>query len=165
MALTNMGIKSSYSKNIYLEKDYAGMVKCILGNYFIGQDTYQDQTQGTDFLTFTMRPFKIGVRLRRKCENFDRYKHEFSIRWELPSGVETEIHKIRKNFVQYILYGFVDESEKKIIRYFIGDLKVFNAHSPAIIPRIFQNNPRDSDFAVYKIADFPENFILKHYEK
>lgn len=163
MALTSTEIKSSYQKDLQLEKIHSGTIKSILGNYFISQDVYQDQTQGTDFLTFTMQPFKIGVRLRRKCQNYEYYKHEFTLRWSRPSGVETEIHKIRKSLVQYILYGFVDELEKKIIRYFIGDLKVFNAHSPT--PRIFPNNPRDSDLAVYKIADFPKNFILKHYEK
>ena len=160
-----METKSSYQKNIYLENNFAGTIKSILGNYFICQDAYQDQNQGTDFLTFTMQPFKIGVRLRRKCKNFEWYKNEFTIRWELPSGNETEIHKIRKGLVQYILYGFVDESEKKIIRYFIGDLKVFNAHSPTLTPRIFANNPRDSDLAVYKISDFPKSFVVKCYER
>jgi len=155
---------SSYNKNIYLEQRFAGTVKSILGNYFIRQDAIQDQKKGTDFLTFTMHPFKIGLRLRRKCPNFDRYEKEFTLRWELPSGIDTEIHKIRKGLVQYMLYGFVDETETKIIRYFIGDLGVFNqCYKP---PRyVFPNNPRDSDLAVWRIDDFPDSFVLHSFQK
>ena len=154
-------MKSNFQADIQIEKRFAKIVKGILGNYFIKQDIEQDLKLGTDFLTYTMTPFKIGVRLRRKCQNFDRYRDEFTIRWSRPSGIDTEIHKIRKNLVQYILYGFVNGD--KIIQYFIGDLKVFNEfYKP---PRfIFLNNPRDSDLAVWNIEDFPESFVLKFWK-
>ena len=153
---------SNFQTDIQLEKKFSRVIKSILGNYFITQDVQEDLHGGTDFLTYTMSPFKIGIRLRRQCKFFDRYKNEFTIRWQRPSGVETEIHKIRKNLVQYILYGFVDESQEKIIQYFIADLKIFNNFYKE--PRcVFPNNPRDSDLAVWRISDFPENFILHFY--
>lgn len=159
-----MGIKSSFQTDIQLEKKFSKTIKGVLGNYFIRQDVQQDLKHGTDFLTYTMQPFKIGLRLRRKDSCFDKYKDEFTIRWSRPSGVDTEIHKIRNNQVQYILYGFVNESQEKIIQYFIGDLGIFNTHYKH--PRfIFQNKPRDSDLAVWRITDFPKDFVLHFYKE
>jgi hypothetical protein len=84
-----------YEKDIKLEQKFTVKIKNILAQQFIVQDPIMDTKSGTDFLTFTVKSFKVGVRLRR-YDYFTRYdyKNEFTIRWKRPSGVKTEIDKI-----------------------------------------------------------------------
>ena len=103
--------KQTYQKDRALEDKFSKTIKGILGNVFITKDIQMDLLHGTDFLTLTVNPFKVAVRLRRQDGNFERYKKEFTIRWSRPSGIETEIHKIKKGLVDYIFYGFVGKEE------------------------------------------------------
>lgn len=161
-----MGLKSrnlqGYEKDIQLELRFADKIKEILGKQFITKDKEWDVEKATDFLVFTIKPLRVAVRLRRYSQYLKAgYKEEFTIRWSRPSGKETEIHKIQRGYVDYLFYGFVNGDETKIIQYFIGDLNVFrrsNVTPIAILP----NKPPDSDFAVYKINQFPQEFILNY---
>ena len=149
-----------YETDIGLERKHAKMIKAILGTVFITQDEIADKHRGTDFAVFTVTPFTVGVRLRRY--RYLSFADEFTIRWTRPSGVLTEIDKIRQGLVDYILYGFVDETEKSIIRWFVGDLGVFRKLDP--VPHvILENDPPDSQLAAYKIAQFPSNFVVKQW--
>ena len=151
-----------YAEQIRLERRFTKTIKSILGNYFIGQDVIHDQKEATDFEVFTVKPFKVGARLRT-YSYFLRYPDEFTIRWELQSGYPTEIDKIRKGYVDYILYGFVDQDEKKIIQYFIGDLQVFRDNDPAPY-EIHWNNPPDSALGAFRICEMPDSFILHKWQ-
>jgi hypothetical protein len=104
---------------------------------------------------------RVAVRLRR-FEYYIKYAADFTIRWERRSGTRTEIHKIRDGLVDYLLYGFIDRKEEKIIQYFIGDLKIFkeSKERPKVI---LPNKDGNSKLAVYSILQFPEEFILKFY--
>lgn len=161
MALTNMAMKPTYIKDRRLEAKFQKIIKAILGNYFIRQDINVDQQEGTDFAVFEVRPFRVAVRLRRYAY-FVKYKDEFTIRWSRPSGVKTEYHKIIDGLVDYILYGFIDEEESKIIAYFIGDLNIFRIIMPKPIS-IIPNNPYDSKLAVFNIRQLPKDFIIYRY--
>jgi len=152
-----------YEQDIRLEVRFCRTIKAILGNYFIGQDVLHDRQQATDFETFTVQPFTVGVRLRT-YEYLIKYPDEFTIRWSRPSGVPTEIDKIRNGLVDYILYGFVDQQEKRIEQYFLGDLGIFRAHEPPPLC-VRQNNPPDSELAVYKLAALPSEFVLHWYRR
>lgn len=93
-----------------------------------------------------------------------KYADDFTIRWSRPSGVDTEYQKIIKGLVDYILYGFIDQGEEKIISYFIGDLKVFR--DSGVKPfQIKPNNPPDSEFAIFRLKDFPQDFVIKKWQK
>src|SRR5689334_11568597 len=107
--------------SLRLEHKFAPTIKQILGLQFIGQDPVLDLKEATDFATFVVKPFRVGVRLRTH-RYLASYGNEFTIRWSRPvfqgcwpyaasTTVKTEIHKIRDGHVDYILYGFVDESE------------------------------------------------------
>jgi hypothetical protein len=139
------------------------MIKAILGNYFFQKDVTQDLEQGTDFLIFIIKPIKVGVRLRR-YPYLLKYPKEFTIRYKRPSGVKTEYQKIKEGYVDYILYGFLNSDGSRIIQYFIGDLEVFRWVDPAPL-FIKPNIPYDSDFAVYSLDQFPDNFIKKFYTR
>lgn len=151
-----------YRHDIKLEHKFTRMIKAILGNYFIGQDPIHDRKQGTDFEVFTVHPFTVGVRLRR-FHYFKRYGDQFTVRWSRPSGVPTEIDKIRAGLVDYILYGFVDETEQNIVSYFIGDLQVFRECDPRPLC-VLPNNPPDSELAAFRIKDLPPGFVLHEWQ-
>lgn len=153
-----------YKKDIKLEKKFSEQIKSILGNYFFSQNVEYDQKYATDFAIFTIpnREIRVGIRLRR-YKYFLKYSEQFTIRWERPSGVNTEIHKIRKGLVNYILYGFINEEENDIIQYFIGNLDVFRSYESKPV-RIYDNIPFDSKLAVYNISQFPSEFILYYHK-
>ena len=152
-----------YEHDIRLEMRFGRAIKAILGNYFIGQDVLHDRQKATDFEIFTVRPFTVGVRLRT-YKYLLEYPDEFTLRWSRPSGVPTEIHKIRSGFVDYILYGFVDQEEERIEQYFLGDLGIFRANEPSPIC-VKPNNPPDSELAAYRLADLPSEFVLHWYRR
>jgi len=157
--------KPNFARDFGLEINNMRMIKAILGNFFITKDIEADLKQGTDFLILEVKPFKVAVRLRRfKIYKNNVWRNQFTIRWSRPSGVKTEIHKIQEGLVRYILYGFVDETEGKIIQWFIGDLDVFNQVAPAPV-EVKPNKPRDSDFAVFRINQLPQSFVCDYYPK
>jgi len=152
---------SCYEDDLRLEKRHALTIAGILGKAFVRQDVILDREQATDFAVFDVRPFKVGARLRTH-RYLTRYGSEFTIRWSRPSGVPTEIHKIRQGLVEYIFYGFVSPDESRIVRYFIGDLRVFGAAEPQPVC-IRTNTPPDSTLAAYRVGDMDERFIVKSY--
>ena len=156
----------SYENNIRLERKFANEIKAILGLQFIGQDPIMDKQQGTDFLVFSIAPIKVGLRLRtyRYYQN-PEYRNQFTIRFKLASGAKTEYQKIKEGLVQYILYGFVDETETKMVQYFIGDLSVFNEYEAGMKTEIHQNKDKNPSWLkAYYIKDFPKEFIIKFWQ-
>lgn len=149
-----------YDKDIRLERKFIPEIKQILGEVFITQDPILDKEEATDFLIFTVNISKVAARLR----TYEHYitgdrKNEFTIRYSRPSGNPTEIDKIREGKVGYIFYGFVNNDETKIIRWFIGDLEVFRHNEPKKV-RPYPNDPPDSELVAYKIKQFPKSFII-----
>ena len=151
----------SYEHDLRLELKFDRILKSILGNCFIQKNTNLDKLEGTDFIVYEIKPFKIGVRLRTHKYFLD-YPDEFTIRYSRPSGVNTEIHKIQQGLVNYFLYGFVNPEETKIIKWFVGDLEIFRSVNPEPL-QIKQNIPPDSMFAVYNLNQFPESFIINQW--
>ncbi len=153
-----------YDTDIVLEHRFARSIKSILGMYFFSQNVDYDRTLATDFVIFSIpnREIRVAARLRR-YPYFVKYPDQFTIRWSRPSGVSTEIDKIQEGLVDYMIYGFIDELEKKIIKYFIGDIRVFRINSPLPIC-ILDNIPPDSKLAVFNISQLPPEFILHSWD-
>ena len=150
-----------YEQDIRLEHKFAKTIAAILGAQFFTQSVEADLHEATDFLIFRAEPIKIGARLRTN-RYLAKYKDEFTIRWQRPSGVPTEIDKIREGLVDYIFYGFVDSPEQHIEHYFIGDLGVFRTNEPDPVA-VKWNDPPDSALAAYRVADLPAEFIVKRW--
>jgi hypothetical protein len=150
---------SGYDDDIRLERRHASTIAGILGKQFIKQDVMLDLHEATDFATFTVAPFKVAARLRTHGY-LSRYGDEFTLRWCRPSGVPTEIDKVRAGLVDYMIYGFVSEDESRIVRYFIGDFSVFLAGEPDPVV-VRWNTPPDSQLAAYRLADTREEFVVK----
>lgn len=152
----------TYAIDRRIEDVKAQLIKNILAQSFIRKIEKADLEEGQDFGIYSVKPFNVGVRLRR-FKHFQKYNREFTIRWSRPSGIKTEIDKIREALVDFILYGFLDKKGQNIIQYFIGDLKIFRAVNPepyAIIP----NNPHDSELAVFKFTQFPKEFFIAYWK-
>ena len=155
--------KEGFNKDASLEFKFIWMIKAFLGNYFITKDINADLNAGTDFLVLNLNNFRIAVRLRR-YEYYLKYPDDFTIRWERPSGVITEYAKIMTGLVDYIFYGFINQEETEIIKYFIGDLKIFRDKNLKPL-EIKINDPYDSTFAVFNVNQFPQEFILDKYNQ
>ena len=154
--------QQNFNRDKELEQRFSRTIKAILGNQFISQNEIEDLQNGTDFLLLKAHQFRIGVRLRRYRHYLHKNRREdFTIRYKRPSGISTEYQKIQKGLVDYILYGFVDEQERRIIQYFIGALDVFRKTEAS--PIIKPNKPLDSWLAIYRISQFPKEFIVKRW--
>ena len=161
MKQTNLIIDEKTKLDMQLEIKLEKQIKMILAEQFIDKDVELDKKKGIDFLIFNVNPFKVGVRLRRyEYYKNNEYRNQFTIRWTRPTGNETEIDKIRKGYVDYILYGFVDSSEENIIQYFIGNLEIFRKNEPNPIYTPTNHDKRKSQLAVYALKQFPPNFIV-----
>lgn len=152
---------SPYDYDIRLESRHAATIAAILGRQFFVRDVEMDRKQATDFVVFTVRPFKVAARLRTHYY-LERYPREFTIRWSRPSGVDTEIDKIRAGLVDYMIYGFVSEDEERIVQYFIGDLDIFRVAEPEPLC-VKPNRPPDSELAAYSLLDLPSAFVVKSW--
>lgn len=151
-----------YKDDLRLELKFARQIKMILGGQFIRQDVVADMKQATDFLIFTIHPIRVGARLRA-YKYLSGYGNQFTIRWSRPSGVPTEIHKIREGLVDFLFYGFVNETETNLVRYFIADLHVFASCEPSPL-EIKPNRDKSSSLAAYALSQFPDSFIIhKHF--
>lgn len=150
-----------YKTDRQLEDDFAKTVKYILGGVFFAKDLKADLKEGTDFMILSSDPVKVGVRLRRYYF-FQNHPHDFTLRWSRPSGVKTEIDKIREGLVTHIFYGFINEQETKLVSYFVGDLSVFRKNEPKPAA-VIANKPPDSKFAVYNKTDLPKEFFIHKF--
>jgi hypothetical protein len=152
-----MATETDFERDSGLEFKFADEIKEILGQVFVQRDIIADILGGTDFAIFNVTPFRVAARLRR-YPYYVNYSTQFTIRWSRPSGVKTEIDKIREGLVDYLFYGFVDWNEKAIIDWFLGDLRVFREQEPppAAVKR---NRSGDSDLAAFDLRQFPPIFV------
>jgi len=164
--LTSTAMKqTNFNKDFDIETRFTRQIKAILGNYFFRKEVVADLHEGTDFLVYEAGRVRVAVRLRRYSYwKNPRFRDEFTIRHSRPSGIKTEIHKIREGLVDYMLYGFIDEQEQRIIGYFISNLAIFRVCDPEPL-MVNENSDGSSQFAVYGISQFPDDFILKRYER
>jgi len=98
-------------------------IKRILGEQLIGEPPLEeDQEHGTDLIVLKMDAVRIGCRVRRH-EYLARYGDEFTIRKGRPNGTKTELTKIIEGWGDYFFYGFSNEEETALAKWFLGDLK------------------------------------------
>lgn len=154
---------SGYKHDLRLERKFSATLKSILGNQFIVQDPVEDRVGGTDFVVWGLQTVRVATRLRTwQC--YEKWPNQFTLRWSRPSGLPTEIHKVQKGLVDYLLYGFVDAQEERIVSYFIGNLQVFR-HCNIKPLSIRENDPPDSQLAIWNLDQFPADFIMKRWTR
>jgi len=158
--------KESFNSDKRWVETFEPEIKQILGETFVSTANFErDAKEATDLIVLQMKPFTVACRVRRFLY-FEKYSEEFTIRSKRPGEVKTEIQKIMEGWGDYLFYGFADETEKSIFSYFIADLKVFRQmhgyyRYPLLDVKTKLNEDGSSEFKIYKIEAFPENFILK----
>jgi len=150
----------SYDDDREIETKFTADIKIILAKHFLRKDEAKDMTEGQDFAVYHLKPFSVGARLRR-WKYYEKYRHQFTLRWKRLSGVFTEIDKVRMGKVNYILYGWLDYSGEKIIQYLLGDFRYFTDPEPIAI--IQNTDPRASSMAAYNVSQFPPDFIKVYW--
>ena len=144
-------------------------IKRILGEHLIREGTIEEDTkQNTDLIVLTLNPIRIACRIRKHQHlNKGNRANEFTIRKNVPSGNPSEMRKIWNGWGDYFFYGFSNETETAIQKWFIGDLEIFRNfvkqrynETKKIPATTMINTDGSSDFYVFKLADMPDNFLL-----
>ena len=155
--------RTSFQTDRDLEAIFDPISKQILGDFLITKDIDKDLCSGQDFGIYRINSKAAAVRWRR-IKWMEKYGDEFTIRYERPSGIETEIHKVRRGLVDLFLYGFGDELGRPY-RYHILDFAVFREYEPE--PAFVWKNTDDkgSKGAAYRLNQFPVGLILKKWQR
>jgi hypothetical protein len=143
-------------------------IKRILGEQFIAEPPVEeDRERNTDLMVLRLDSIRVGCRVRRKFnwkgqDQVLLYGHEFTIRSDRPSGNKTELRKIIEGWGDYFFYGFSDETEKRLERWFIGDFNIFRGW---VSDRFFKsekswvcekvNQDGSSTFKVFRVDAIP----------
>jgi hypothetical protein len=163
---------------------YLPYIKRILGQYLISDAPIdEDRERNTDLIVLTLKPYRIGVRLRG-WNYHARYGNQFTIRSSRPSGAKTEFEKIMDSWGDYFFYGFMHpHSERyRVVEWTLGDLNAFRdwVRSYGIehngqIPAAGQQNGEagGSGFLAFNLYDpknglpcVPDRFVVaKHRER
>lgn len=128
----------------------------------------EDMERNSDLMVFGMDSVRIGCRIRTHSY-LENYANEFTIRSGRPSGVKTELTKILEGWGDYFFYGFSNESETALQRWFCGDLKVFRiwfnreltGMDAGSVPGYGKvNYDGSSSFKAFHLRDLPKDFIV-----
>lgn len=152
-------------------------IKSILGQHLISEPAIQeDMYHNTDLVVLKLEAVRVGCRIRRprnsKGENvFQKYKDEFTIRSDRPSGNKTELAKIIEGWGNFFFYGWADDDEKCLQLWHLCDLNVFRLHFNVFlienegkvmgkIRENFDRGEQSSKFRVFQFKQFPPRFVI-----
>jgi hypothetical protein len=127
----------------------------------------EDWKRNTDFVLSTVVPvrdrqIRVSARVRRH-KYIRRYRDEFTVRLDRPSGVETEMPKIRAGWGDFTIYGFESEpGSDRLGPWFIGNLGLLRDYlrrGGYYIPQT--NRDGSSTFGAFHLGDMPLEFVLQ----
>jgi len=138
-------------------------IQAILGQTFFELPTVaDDQLRNTDLICFDMAGKRIGCRIRSN-QYIRKYGYEITIRSSRPQGTKTEYQKIIEGWGDYFFYGFCNVTEETLIRWLVGDLKVFRETmiDKEVLGQTKQNTDGSSGFKAFRWVDLPPPFFVK----
>jgi hypothetical protein len=130
----------------------------------------EDQEENTDLVVVTTTGEKVAIRIRSN-EYYARYKGEFTIRCERPSGVSTELGKIKRGFGRYFFYGFAGKNHgDSLVFWTLMDLNIFRMWFQAreangVAPGETRNNKDRTKFRVFRYDELPDGFVIDSSER
>lgn len=117
-----------------------------------------DLRLAADLITVRNHPHCIGVRLR-EFGYMERYGDEFTSRSGVPSGCKTEFQKILDGYMDWMFYGFADQTKGDIAAYTILDMDAFRFHWANNRDQIeYVEDQRNFDgtrFNAFTVSSFP----------
>ena len=127
-----------------------------------------DALRNTDLFAMSAGDKRIACRMRRP-EYLKNYANEFTITCKIPGMPKVELDKLLEGWGDFFFYGFSNQDEKDIARWFIGDLHAFRGYyyrkkkelPKGIPPGSYRKKPDGSgDFLSFKLRQMPDNFII-----
>lgn len=142
-------------------------VRAILGGALIGVPTREDDRKCVTDLVFLVfmvgQGTRVACRIRRSTPAARR--DEFTLRAKLPSGAQTELHKVGAGWGDLFFYGFAAHDEASIGRWTLLRLDVFRAWRRRNLehwgcePGQYHSNDDGTAFYAYNIAHLPDDFV------
>jgi hypothetical protein len=128
----------------------------------------EDLRRNTDLILRTAVPIKnreirISARVRRH-QYVARFRDEFTIRLDRPSGADTEMVKMQRGYGDFVIYGFESEPDSdRLFPWFIGNTELLRDYVNCG-GYIKQQRNRDgsSTLGAVHLADMPIGFVLAH---
>jgi hypothetical protein len=108
-----------------------------------------------------LEEIRISARVRRH-DYITRFRDQFTVRLDRPSGIESEMPKIRHGYGDFFIYGFEAEPDAdKMHPWLIGNVSILRKYlSDGGYFKIHDNKDGSSRLAVFHIADMPIGFVL-----
>ncbi|MEM3828369.1 MAG: hypothetical protein QXP36_04020 [Conexivisphaerales archaeon] len=147
---------TDFQKRRQWSDKYVSQIKQILAQYLFFTNEEEDIHHNADLLVDASR---IMLRVRQ-YKFYLNHPFDFTIRTN--SKQISELSKILEGFGDYMFYGFTNEDESAIYKWWIGDMDVFRRWYNAGGAKfdLYHNQISGEDFAVFNIFDLPDDFII-----
>lgn len=127
----------------------------------------EDRRRNTDLVLRTVVPLntpaegRISARVRRH-NYLSRYRDEFTIRLDRPSGIETEMPKMLNGWGDFFIYGFEEsQGSDRMYPWLIGNMEMLRDYvKRGGYSVIKDNRDRSSRLRSFHLADMPLGFVL-----
>jgi hypothetical protein len=128
----------------------------------------EDLRRNTDLTLRTLmdlpklgRPLRLSLRVRRR-EYASRYADQFTVRLSRPSGVTTEMGKLRSGFGDLTVYGFESEpGSDRMHPWFLANAEMLRDYiNRGGYYEVKDNKDGSSQLAAVYLGDMPLGFIL-----
>jgi hypothetical protein len=122
-----------------------------------------DCKHATDYHIITVKGTSIGCRLRKGIKFFYDW-HDVTFRASRPSGVQTELEKIKRGSPRWYLYGWVDTNDR-ITHWVFLDMDIFRNSGIIDNPDKVKTNFDQTTFNGYDVCTLYKNKCLKRFSK
>lgn len=137
-------------------KKVLGLFVCVPANLNL------DTQHATDFTIIQVNPH-IAFRVR-ETKYQEKYGNQFTIRYQVPSGQDTEFQKIMQGKADWLLYCFGEENPfPHFTKWTLLDLSAFRYHMTHNQDQInwgVRCNNDGSQLAWFDITSFPTDYPL-----
>lgn len=158
---------SSPGRDLGWQARFAGHVREIAGAA-LGVDpalvrtapAAEDWHHNTDYVAATPAgPVRVAARARR--HKWAGRCHEFTVRYDRPSGVPSELEKILDGWGDVYVYGFESEpGSDRLFPWLAADLGVFRNYVAGGGWLRLKPNGDGTRLAIFRLADMPPGFVL-----
>lgn len=153
---------SNYIEQRRWSDKFIPAIKKIIGQYLLVPSSFEEDTQhACDLIIMKARDMRIAARIRKYHYSLS-YGDEFTIRCKTQYNQKTEIHKIIEGWGDWFFYGFANETEEDISKWFLIDLHVLrrNRLQKQPVKTGVQDNFDQTGFRWFKIWSFTPDILI-----
>jgi hypothetical protein len=120
---------SDYQRNRQWSDRFIPELRRLIGPHLLIPSTLeQDTREAADLVVLRAKNFSVACRVRRPGY-LSKYEGQFTLRYRVVSGAETELSKIAKGWGDWMFYGYAVADDSTSIRpWWLIDLAAFRAH-------------------------------------